>query len=106
MGFHLEMIMYLHITLNSGRTMHGGMTQSIIEVYDVSLGVRAPCKGDDDNAHPVVLWRTTGNKDCEGIMFLHELDIAVVKSTDGTVLHEWHGAKSQKQKREQITSFL
>lgn len=36
--------MYLHITLNSGRTMHGGMTQSIIEVYDVSLGVRHPAK--------------------------------------------------------------
>jgi len=28
------------------------------------------------------------------------LDVAVVKSTDGTVLHEWHGAKSLKQKRE------
>lgn len=84
--------------------MHGGMTQSIIEVYEVSLGVRAPCKGDDDNAHPVVLWRTTGNKDCEGIMFLHELDIAVVKSTDGTVLHEWHGAKARSRK-ERVNSL-
>lgn len=81
--------------------MRGGLTtQSIIEVYDVSLGVGSACKGDDDNAHPVVLWRSAGNKDAEGLIFLHESDTAVVKSIDGTVLHEWHGAKSHKQKRE------
>ncbi len=89
--------MYLHITLNSGRTMHGGMTQSTIEVVEASYGVRS---GRYEGEQPAISWRTpywkpSHHSDLEGFLFLDESDIATLMSNDGKVLHEWRGAKRQ-----------
>lgn len=91
--------MYLHITLNSGRTMRGGMTQSTIEVVEASYGVRS---GRYEGEQPAISWRTphwkpSHHSDLEGFLFLDESDVATLMSNDGKVLHEWHGAKRQKQ---------
>lgn len=91
--------MYLHITLNSGRTMHGGMTQSTIEVVEASFGVRS---GRYEGEQPAISWRTphwkpSHHSDLEGFLFLDESDVATLMSNDGKVLHEWRGAKRQKQ---------
>lgn len=91
--------MYLHITLNSGRTMHGGMTQSTIEVVEASFGVRS-CRYEGEQ--PAISWRTphwepSHHSDLEGFLFLDESDVATLMSNDGKVLHEWRGAKRQKQ---------
>lgn len=91
--------MYLHITLNSGRTMRGGMTQSTIEVVEASYGVRS---GRYEGEQPAISWRTphwkpSHHSDLEGFLFLDESDVATLMSNDGKVLHEWRGAKRQKQ---------
>lgn len=79
--------------------MHGGMTQSTIEVVEASYGVRS---GRYDGEQPAISWRTPHRKpshhsDLEGFLFLDESDIATLMSNDGKVLHEWRGAKRQKQ---------
>ncbi|TYG10963.1 hypothetical protein DJ548_01980 [Klebsiella grimontii] len=94
--------MYLHITLNSGRTMHGGMTQSTIEVVEASYGVRS---GRYEGEQPAISWRTphwkpSHHSEIEGFLFLDESDVAVLVSNDGKVLHEWHGAKRHEHERE------
>lgn len=87
--------MYLHITLNSGRTMHGGMTQSTIEVVEASYGVRS---GRHEGEQPAISWRTpywkpSHHSAIDGFLFLDESDVAILTSSDGKVLNEWHGAK-------------
>lgn len=94
--------MYLHITLNSGRTMHGGMTQSTIEVVEASYGVRS---GRHEGEQPAISWRTphwkpSHHSEIEGFLFLDESDVAVLVSNDGKVLHEWRGAKRHEHERE------
>lgn len=79
--------------------MHGGMTQSTIEVVEASYGVRS---GRYDGEQPAISWRTphwkpSHHSDLEGFLFLNESDVATLMSNDGKVLHEWHGAKRQKQ---------
>ena len=96
--------MLLHITLNSGRTMRGGLTQSIIEICSVSFGAKTLYQEGEIKSHRVVSWRPVHNKGTEGIIFLHETDIADVKSNDGTVLHEWCGAEGQKQEHKAVKS--
>ncbi|EMJ4790538.1 hypothetical protein [Klebsiella oxytoca] len=94
--------MYLHITLKSGRTMHGGMTQSTIEVVEASYGVRS---GRYDGEQPAISWRTphwkpSHHSEIEGFLFLDESDVAILASNDGKVLHEWRGAKRHELERE------
>lgn len=94
--------MYLHITLNSGRTMRGVMTQSTIEVVEASYGVRS---GRYEGEQPAISWRTpywkpSHHSDLEGFLFLDESDIAILTSNDGKVLHEWRGAKRHELERE------
>lgn len=79
--------------------MHGGMTQSTIEVVEASCGVRS---GRYEGEQPAISWRTphwkpSHHSDLEGFLFLDESDVATLMSNDGKVLHEWHGAKRQKQ---------
>ena len=79
--------------------MHGGMTQSTIEVVEASYGVRS---GRYEGEQPAISWRTqhwkpSHRSDLEGFLFLDESDVATLMSNDGKVLHEWHGAKRQKQ---------
>lgn len=79
--------------------MHGGMTQSTIEVVEASFGVRS---GRYEGEQPAISWRTphwkpSHHSDLEGFLFLDESDVATLMSNDGKVLHEWRGAKRQKQ---------
>lgn len=78
--------------------MHGGMTQSTIEVVEASYGVRS---GRYEGEQPAISWRTphwkpSHHSDLEGFLFLDESDVATLMSNDGKVLREWHGAKRQK----------
>lgn len=79
--------------------MHGGMTQSTIEVVEASFGVRS---GRYEGEQPAISWRTphwkpSHHSDLESFLFLDESDVATLMSNDGKVLHEWRGAKRQKQ---------
>lgn len=79
--------------------MHGGMTQSTIEVVEASYGVMS---GRYEGEQPAISWRTphwkpSHHSEIEGFLFLDESDVATLVSNDGKVLHEWRGAKRQKQ---------
>ena len=78
--------------------MHGGMTQSTIEVVEASYGVRS---GRYEGEQPAISWRTprwkpSHHSEIEGFLFLDESDVAILVSNDGKVLNEWIGAKRQK----------
>lgn len=82
--------------------MHGGMTQSTIEVVEASFGVRS---GRYEGEQPAISWRTphwkpSHHSDLEGFLFLDESDVAILTSNDGKVLHEWRGAKRHELERE------
>lgn len=89
--------MYLHITLNSGRKFNDGLKQRIIEVVECTYGIRNRSRQDNDY-QPAVSWQTPHWKpsyfnEIEGFVYLDESDVAILKSNDGMVIHEWHGAK-------------
>ena len=97
--------MYLQIILKSGRTMLGGLTETMIEVNEVGLRKISSKGFFDENAFPTISWREkhqTGFMEPHHLLALHDGDHALLKSKSGNILCIYRGEESSKQRRERI----
>lgn len=97
--------MYLHIILESGRTMNGGYTESVTEVSEVMMNKISNRGLVDENAIPTITWLEPSQTDFmrqPRCMPLHEGDMAIVKSNGGDTLCTYKGDDSPKHKKDRL----